>query len=339
MNHFFKFFIFRIISLIPTVLGVIVLTFIITHVIPGNPALILIGPEVNKSELIILENELGLNKPLYVQFGAYLWNLLHFNLGYSYILGHSVIYEIRTRFPASFELAIAAMVITLPIAIYTGIYAAIRSNKAGDHASRVVTLLGISMPVFWIEIIMIIVFFNILGIAPAPYGQISNSVTPPPNITGMMILDSLLSLNIPALANTLWHIMLPALGLSFAGIAVISRVVRSSMLDVLNKDYMRTAFAIGYPRNVLLNRYALKNALLPAITVTAVQIGALMSGVVLTETVFSWQGLGLLAVNAIDDLDYPVVLAVVLVSALLFVAVNFIADMLYAYVDPRIRVG
>lgn len=338
MNNFSKFIFYRLLTVIPTVLGVIVLTFIISHIIPGNPALILIGPEVNKSELIVLERELGLNQPLYVQFGIYLWNLLHFNLGYSYILGHSVNYEIDTRFPASFELAIAAMVITIPIAVYTGIYAAIRSNKAGDHAARVLTLLGISMPVFWIEIIMIIVFYVYLGVAPAPYGQISNSVTPPPTITGMMILDSLLSLNIPALANTLWHIILPAAGLSLAGIAVISRVIRSSMLDTLNKDYMRTAFAIGLPRKVLLNRYALRNALLPAITVTAIQLGALMSGVVLTESVFSWQGLGLLAVNAIDDLDYPVVLAVVLVSALLFVMANFLADILYAYVDPRVRV-
>lgn len=338
MNNFSKFIIFRLLTLIPTVFGVVVLTFIISHIIPGNPALILIGPEVNRQELIVLENELGLNKPLWVQFGIYLWNLVHLNLGYSYILGHSVNYEIATRFPASFELAIAAMVITIPIALYTGIYAAIRSNKAGDHASRVLTLLGISMPVFWIEIIMIIVFYVYLGVAPAPYGQISNSVSPPPTITGMMILDSLLSLNLAALANTLWHIILPAVGLSLAGIAVISRVIRSSMLDTLNKDYMRTAFAIGLPRKVLLNRYALRNALLPAITVTAIQLGALMSGVVLTESVFSWQGLGLLAVNAIDDLDYPIVLAVVLVSALLFVLANFIADILYAYIDPRVRV-
>ena len=326
-------------TLIPTIIGVIVLTFLLSHIIPGNPALILIGPEVNGRELKIAEAELGLNKPLYDQFLVYVTNLLHFNLGYSYILGHSVNYEIGQRFPASFELALAAMVIGVPIAIFSGIYAAIRSNKAGDHATRVLTLLGVSMPVFWIEIIMIIVFYTDLGIAPAPYGQLSNSLTPPVPITGMIVLDSLLRGNFQDFINSFSHLVLPAVGLSLAIIAVISRVTRSSMLEVLNKDYMRTAFAIGLPRNTLLNRYALKNALLPAITVTAIQAGALMSGVVLTESVFSWEGLGLLAVSAIDQLDYPVVMAVVLVSAFLFVLVNLLADILYAYIDPRVRLG
>jgi peptide/nickel transport system permease protein len=153
----------------------------------------------------------------------------------------------------------------------------------------------------------------------------------------MYILDSLLTFNFTDFLNTFWHIILPAVGLSLAGIATISRVVRSSMLDVLNRDFMRTAFAIGLPRKVIINKYALRNAMLPAITVAAIQAGALMSGVVLTETVFSWQGLGLYAVQAIDQLDYPSVMAVVLISGILFAFFNFVADLLYAYVDPRVR--
>lgn len=337
MNSVFKYIIIRILSLIPTLFGVIVITFIISHIVPGNPALILIGPEVNGPELKIIEAELGLNKPLYIQFVIYLGNLVHFNLGYSYILGHSVNSLIAQRFPASLELAIASMVVALPIALFTGIAASLRANKAGDHAARVGSLLGISMPVFWIEMVMILVFFSYLGIAPAPVGQLSVGYTYPPTITGMTILDSLLSGNLPDFVNSVWHIILPAVGLALAGIAVISRVVRSGMLEVLNKDYMRTAFAIGLPKNVIINKYALRNALLPAITVGAIQAGALIGGVVLTESVFSWQGLGLLAFNAIGQHDYPTLMAAVLVSAVIFTVVNFVADILYAYVDPRVR--
>ncbi|MEM0141599.1 MAG: ABC transporter permease [Thermoplasmatales archaeon] len=337
MKNFSRFFIFRTISLIPTVLGVLVITFILSHVIPGNPALILIGPEVNGAELKVLENELGLNKPLYVQFYIYLVQLAHFNLGYSYILGHPVIYEIDSRFPVSFELAIATMIIGLPLGILLGIYAALRSNTYADHATRVGSLLGISLPVFWIEIVFILVFFSYLHVAPAPLGELSPSLTPPYRITGMMIVDSLITGNFPDFLNSLWHIVLPAVSLSLAIIATLSRVVRSSMLEVINKDYMRTAFAIGLPRKILINKYALKNALLPTITVAAILTGGLMGGVVLTESVFSWPGLGLYAVNAIEELDYPSVMGVVLVSGLLYVLVNFIADILYGYIDPRVR--
>ncbi len=337
MNSFQKFIIYRVLTLIPTIFGVIIITFLLSRVVPGNPALILIGPEVNKQELLVLENELGLNKPLWVQFFIYLNQLVHFNLGYSYILGQSVNYEISQRFPVSFELALASLVIAIPVAIMSGIYAALRANKSGDHATRVFSLLGISMPVFWVDIVLILVFYTYLGVAPAPYGEISIGLTPPIRITGMYILDSLLTFNFTDFLNTFWHIILPAVGLSLAGIATISRVVRSSMLDVLNRDFMRTAFAIGLPRKVIINKYALRNAMLPAITVAAIQAGALMSGVVLTETVFSWQGLGLYAVQAIDQLDYPSVMAVVLISGILFAFFNFVADLLYAYVDPRVR--
>ena len=332
-----KFLILRTLSLIPTIFGIILVTFILSRIVPGNPALILIGPEVNGTELKVLEAELGLNKPLYVQFFIYLWQLIHFNLGYSYLLGQSVNYEVALRFPASLELGLASMIISLPIAVVTGIYAALRVNRAGDHASRVLSLLGISMPVFWIEIVMILIFYTYLGIAPAPFGQLSSNLTPPVRITGMEILDSLLELNFVDFFNATWHIILPAVGLSLASIATLSRVIRSSMLDVLNRDFMRTSVAIGLPKRVIVNKYALRNALLPGITVAAIQAGAIISGVVLTETVFSWQGLGLYAVQAIDQLDYPSVMAVVLISGLLFAFFNFLADIIYAWVDPRVR--
>ncbi len=337
MNSFLKFLIFRILSIIPTIFGVIVITFILSHVVPGNPARILVGPEFNQSEYQVIVNELGLNKPLYVQFYIYIVSLLHFNLGYSFLQSQSVNALIGERFPASFELALASLIISVPIAVVTGVFASLRANKAGDHASRVGSLLGISMPVFWIEMVMILVFFTDLGWAAAPDGQLGLTYIVPHSYTGMIILDSLLNFNLPDFFNSVWHIILPAVGLSLAAIAAISRVLRSSMLDVLNKDYMRTVFAIGLPKSVIVNKYALRNALLPAITVGAIQAGALMGGVVLTESIFSWQGMGLLAFQAISQRDYPTVMGVVFISAFLFTAVNFLADILYAYIDPRVR--
>ena len=337
MNSFLRFFTVRVLSLIPTIFGVILITFVLSHVVPGNPALILIGPEVDPSELKVIEAELGLNQPLYVQFFIYLRQLIHFNLGYSYILGQTVNSAVGERFPATLELAIAAMILIIPVAILSGIYASLRANKLGDHAVRVLSLLGNSIPIFFLEIVLIMIFYVYLGIAPSPYGQLSVGYIQPRTITGMTVLDSLLTGNIVDFFNALWHIALPALALATAGIAIISRVVRSSMLDVINKDYMRTAFAIGFPRNVTINKYALRNALLPAITVTAIQAGGLMSGVVITETIYSWQGIGLLSIQAIFQQHYPVVMAVVILSALAFILVNFVADIIYAYVDPRVR--
>lgn len=338
MKAFGRFLILRALSIIPTIFGVLVLTFIISHVIPGNPAIVVIGPSNlgNKTLLLHIETEMGLNQPLSTQFYDYIIQLLHGNLGYSWIQQNYVAYEIGHYFPASMELAIAAMVIGLPIAIFIGIFAALRANKPADHASRVVSLLGVSMPVFWLGFLEILVFYVYLGWAPAPLGQLGVLANNPPRITGMIILDSLLSGQFNNFVSGIAHIILPAIALSFAVIATLSRVTRSSMLEVLGKDYMRTVFAIGLPRRVIVNKYALRNALLPAITVAAIQIGALMGGVVLTETVFSWQGLGLYAFHSISNKDYPSIMGVVLVAAGLFTIVNFIADILYAYIDPRV---
>jgi peptide/nickel transport system permease protein len=337
MRGFQKFLILRTLSLIPTVLGVLILTFILSHVIPGNPALILIGPEVNESELKIIENELGLNKPLYVQFFVYFWQLIHLNLGYDYLNGNTIGYFISFYFPPTFELALAAMLVGVPIGVVLGIFSALRVNKASDHVTRVGTLLGISMPVFWTEVVFILIFFLYLKVAPAPLGQLSLSLTPPPRVTGILVLDSLLAGNLADFVNAIWHLILPVIALSLAVFATLSRLIRSSMLDIINKDYMRTAFAIGLPRNVIINKYAFKNALLPAITVTALLTGGLMSGVVLTETIFSLPGLGYYAYASILNHDYPAIMAVVMISALLFVIVNFVADVIYGMVDPRIK--
>ena len=336
MNGFQKYLILRVLSLIPTIFGVVVITFILSHVIPGNPALIVVGPEPNPAEIKIAEAEMGLNLPIWQQFFVYVSQLAHFNFGYSYILDNPVSYEVGQHFPATIELALASLIISVPLAIVSGVYASLRPNKLGDHAVRVLSLLGLSIPVFFLGTVMILVFYVDLGIFPAPLGQIGTQFTPPIHITGLYILDSLLTFNFPVFVNALWHIVLPALALALGGIAALSRVLRSSMLEVLNKDYMRTVFAIGLPRKIIIRKYAFRNALLPSITVAAVQTGALMSGVVLTETVFSWPGLGLLSFDSILMLDYPTIMAVILISGILFALFNFVADILYAYIDPRV---
>ena len=327
---------YRALASVPTILGLVVLTFVISHMIPGNPALTVIGPERNPQELQILEQEMGLNKPLYIQFYNYLAGLVHGNLGYSFIQQQSVSSLVASRFPASLELAIASVLIGIPVALFLGLWTALRVNRPEDHAVRVFSLLGISMPVFWVGTELILVFYSFFHLLPAS-GQLDPALSPPTTITGMYILDSAFTGNFPDLVSSLSHIVLPALTLSIFTIAFLSRIVRSGMLDVLGTDYIRTSAAIGLPRNVIVNKYALRNALLPAITVGALTVAGLIAGVVLTETVFGWIGLGYLAFQSIEGPDYPSLIAVVLISGFLFVIANFIADILYAVVDPRVR--
>ena len=326
---------YRALAAVPTILGLITLTFVLSHIVPGNPALVIIGPEVNAQELKIAEAEMGLNKPLYIQYFDYLGNLFHGNLGYSYVLSSPISTAILGRFASSIELAIAAIAVGIPIALFLGIATAKRVNKPFDHAVRVLSLLGISMPVFWLGEMEILLFYLYLRILPAS-GEINPLLNTPNHITGMFIVDSALTGNLADLISSLRHIILPALALSIFLIAFMSRIVRSGMLEVLGTDHIRTAAAIGLPTEVVVYKYALRNALLPAITVAAIYTAGLMGGVVLTESVFGWPGVGWLTYYAIQNLDYPTIMGVVLLSGILFVVMNFIADILYAVVDPRV---
>lgn len=332
---FAKYMGYRALASVPTILGLVLLTFVISHLIPGNPALTVIGPERNPQELQVLEQEMGLNKPLYIQFYDYLAGLVHGNLGFSYIQQQPVSSLVASRFPASMELAIASVAIGVPVALLLGLWTALRVNRPEDHAVRTFSLLGISMPVYWVGTELILVFYSYFRLFPAS-GQLNPTLAPPRTITGMYILDSLLTGNFTDFTNSLWHIVLPAIALSIFTIAFLSRIIRSGMLDVLGTDYIRTSAAIGLPRSVIVNKYALRNALLPAITVAALTVAGLIAGVVLTETVFGWLGLGYLAFQSIEGPDYPSLIAVVLISGFLFVIANFVADILYALVDPRV---
>lgn len=326
---------YRVLQSIPTILGLIVLAFVISHLIPGNPAFTVIGQQIDPQELRIIEQEMGLNKPLYIQFYDYIAGLAHGNLGYAYTLSQPVSSLIASRFPISFELAFASMLIGFPIAFFLGLWTALRVNRPEDHAVRVSSLLGISMPVFWTGTMLILVFYVLLKVLPAS-GQLDPLLTPPTHISGMYILDSALQGNFADLVSSLSHIVLPAVALAIFIIAFISRILRSGMLDVLGTDHIRTAAAIGLPRNVIVNKYALRNALLPVITVSALIVAGLIAGVVLTESVFGWIGLGYLVYQGILNSDYPLVMGVVLMSGLLFVVANIVVDVLYAIVDPRI---
>lgn len=293
------------------------------------------GQHATTEQIEALREELGLNDPLYVQFGRFLWDILHGDFGRSLMTRAPVAQEIFSRFPATIELALAAMLIAATVGIIVGVIAAVKQYSLFDYLSMIGALAGVSMPIFWLGLMLIIIFAVNLGWLPVA-GRIDIGLEPQ-HITGFFILDSILTRNWPALVSALKHLVLPAVALACYSMAIIARMTRSTMLEVLRQDYIRTARAKGLSETSVVYKHALRNALIPVVTVIGLQTGMLLSGAVLTETVFSWPGIGSLLVNGILAADYPLVQATVIVIASVFVIVNLIVDILYVYLDPRIR--
>jgi len=294
-----------------------------------------LGQHATTEQIEALREELGLNDPLYVQFGRFLWDILHGDFGRSLMTRAPVAQEIFSRFPATIELALAAMLIAATVGIIVGVIAAVKQYSLFDYLSMIGALAGVSMPIFWLGLMLIIIFAVNLGWLPVA-GRIDIGLEPQ-HITGFFILDSILTRNWPALVSALKHLVLPAVALACYSMAIIARMTRSTMLEVLRQDYIRTARAKGLSETSVVYKHALRNALIPVVTVIGLQTGMLLSGAVLTETVFSWPGIGSLLVNGILAADYPLVQATVIVIASVFVIVNLIVDILYVYLDPRIR--
>lgn len=325
----------RLMWAIPTLIGVSLLVFLLIHMIPGDPAQIMLYPKGTPEEVEALRHELGLNNPLTVQYLDWVKNAILFDFGNSIVNGNSVVSEIASRFPATVELALAAMLLAVSVGIPLGILAARKKNTIIDYLCITISLGGVSIPVFWLGLMFIYIFSAILGLLPVS-GRITMGMEVN-EITGLYLLDSILSSNVKAMWDAIKHLILPALALATIPLALIVRITRSSMLDVLSEEYMKTAKAKGIPNRLVIYKHALRNALIPVITVLGIQVGSLMGGSILTETVFSWQGLGSLVVSSINERDYPVIQGVVFLAALFMVVVNLIVDVLYAYVDPRIR--
>jgi peptide/nickel transport system permease protein len=327
----------RLLSLLPVLLGITLLVFLFLHLIPGDPALVMVGERATPQQVEALRERLGLNEPLPVQYLKFLGGLLRFDLGNSIISGIPVAQEIRNRWPASFELAVASMLFAVMISVPAGIIAAVRKDKWADNAAMSVSLIGVSMPVYWLGLLLIYLFAVFLGWLP-PSGRIGvdQGFAFQP-ITGFFVLDAILQLNFVALGDVLSHLVLPAIALGTIPLAIIARITRSAMLEVLSQDYIRTARAKGLVERWVILKHALKNALLPVITIIGLQFGTLLSGAILTETSFSWPGIGSWIYQGILARDYPVVQGGVVFVSVTFVLVNLLVDLSYAFFDPRIQ--
>lgn len=327
----------RVIAAIPVLLGVSILVFIGMHLIPGDPAQVLLGDKGTPEELAQLHRDLGLDQPIYVQYARFLERAVRGDFGRSYRTRRPVMQDIAQAFPLTVELAVGAMVLASAAGLLAGVISGSHQNSLFDSAVMVLVLAGVSTPVFWTGILLILLFGVNLGWLPLS-GVISDTVTLQ-RVTGSRLLDSVLTQNWAALWSVVLHLLLPVLTLGSVAMASIARLTRSSMLEVLREDYVRTAYAKGSARARVLYSHALPNALIPVITIIGLQIGGLLSGAVLTETVFSRPGLGRLAVTSILFRDYATVQAVVLVTSAIFVLLNLAVDVLYGSVDPRIRYG
>lgn len=327
----------RILSLIPVLFGITLLIFAFLHLIPGDPATILLGERATPEQVAILRSQLGLDRPLPLQYLTFLGNVLRFDLGNSIISGIAIANEIRTRLPASFELALSAILIALTLGIPAGILAAVHKNSWLDNLTMSSSLVGVSMPVYWLGILFIYVFsVNLQWLPPSGRISIEAGFTFQP-ITGFYLLDALLQLNFTLLRDVIAHLILPAFTLATIPLAIIARITRSAMLEVLSQDYIRTARAKGTPESLVILRHALKNALLPISTVTGLQFGTLLGSAILTETIFAWPGIGSWIYEGILSRDYPVVQGGVIFVAVIFVLLNLLIDISYAFFDPRIQ--
>jgi peptide/nickel transport system permease protein len=325
----------RLVHAIPVLWGVATVVFLALHLIPGDPAVALAGEKASVQEIEQIREALGLNRPLPQQYVEFLAKAATLQFGRSIRTGGDIRAELANNFPPTIELSVAALVIALLIGLPAGIIAAIHRHSLVEYVTMVLSLLGICMPVFWIGLMLIYWLGARAGWFPLS-GTLSTTVDVP-SVTHFYTLDALLSGDAGRLLDVLWHLALPALTLSTVTMAIVSRMSRSSMLEVLSAEYLVTARAKGLREQLVVLRHALKNALIPVVTVVGLQLGALLSGAVLTETVFGRVGIGRYIVTGITSRDYPVVQGTVLLIAMFVVVINLLTDVLYAALDPRIR--
>jgi peptide/nickel transport system permease protein len=316
-------------------LGVSILVFFGMHLIPGDVAQLLLGDKGTDADLQRMRHQLGLDQPVYIQYFRFLGGALQGDFGESIRTRQPVIWEIEQALPVTVELSLAALVFAVVAGLLIGVLAARFPHSALDTGSMVGVLVGVSMPVFWTGILLLIVFGGILGWLPLG-GVLDGSLTVR-RITGAPLLDGVLTGSWPIVWSAGRHLVLPALALGATAMAAIARMARSTMLDVLGLDFIRTARAKGLAERRVVSRHALRNALLPVVTLVGLQLGLLLSGAVLTETIFALPGLGRLAITSVLARDYPMVQGVVLIAAGVFVVANLLVDVLYVYLDPRVR--
>jgi len=321
--------------LIPVLLGTSIIAFSLIHLAPGDPARTMAGEHASQRVINAIREKYGLDKPLYIQYGIWLNDVLHGDMGRSIVSNEYVTKEIFDRFPNTFELTLFSMILAIVIGTMAGIISASRQYSTLDYTFMGIALFGVSMPVFWLGIMLMMIFGVFLRWLPI--GGRINIVIHFRRITGFYILDSIITGNFAGLISTLRYLILPSAALATIPMATIARVTRSSMLEVLRQDFIRTERAKGLSERVVIYKHAVRNAMIPVITVIGLNFGLLLAGAILTETVFAWPGIGRYVVNAVRMRDYPAVQGCVLFFAFVFVIVNLITDIIYVYIDPRIH--
>jgi peptide/nickel transport system permease protein len=325
----------RVIGLFPVLFGITLLVFFLIRMIPGDPAVVMLGEKARAEDVARVREQLGLNEPLYKQYFLFMGQLLRGDLGTSIIHKTKVSFDLKNRLPATIEIVFLAMLIGVTAGVSIGVVSAVKRNSAFDVIGMIGSLLGVSMPIFWLALILIYELAVNNRILP-PSGRLDAAILLDRR-TGFILVDTLLAGNIAAFRNAAWHLILPSFVLSLVIMPPLVRITRACMLDVLNADYVRTARAKGLDEQVVIVKHALRNALLPVVTVIGGQLGGLLGGAILTETIFSWPGMGTWTYQAILGRDYPIVQASVLVSATIYVFVNLFVDLLYTVLDPRVR--
>jgi len=320
--------------------GVVVVAFLVAHMVPADPLAAVLSEHATKDPAVreAYMKRWGLDRPVHEQFVRYLANVLRGDLGESFTTRRPVVQDLRQFLPGTVELAMAALVVSVVFGVPLGIWAAVRHNSWVDHLTRVLSLIGAASPIFWTGLIALHVFYYRLEWAPGP-GRLDTHMQMPVAVTGFTLVDTLLAGDMERFASALRHTILPALVLGWFIMGIVSRTMRAALLEVLAADYVRTARAKGLGEVLVVGGHALRNALIPVVTVTGLNFASLLSGAVLTETVFAWPGIGRYAVTAAVRLDYPGILGVTMITAIVYLAVNFVVDVLYGVLDPRIRVA
>lgn len=326
----------RVLMMVPVIIGVFVLAFLLARVVPANPALMVVGLQSTPADLHAEEVALGMNLPVWEQLWRFVLAALHGHFGASIVTGHAVLADLSERFPATLELTVASIVIAIIVAVPLGTLSALHKDSWVDWIAHVFSLSGVSMPLFWLGLILIMVFYSVLHIAPTPLGDLGVIYSPPPPITHIVLLDALLEGQWAVFWSALGQLVLPALALSTGTIAILVRMLRASMLEVMRQDFIRTARAKGAGAWRIYMVHAFRNALVPVVTIFGLQVGYLLGGTVLVETVFNWPGVGAYVTSAILAGDYAPVETFALLSALLYSVINLCVDIANAAIDPRI---
>ncbi|WP_270933921.1 ABC transporter permease [Falsiroseomonas oryzae] len=329
----------RMAAALPTLAGVVVVTFLLARALPGDPAAYFAGPAATREAVEQIRAALGLDRPLHEQFLLYLRDLARGDLGVSITTGQPVLHDILARLPASAELTLLGLLFAATVGITLGVLAALKPNGWLDNACRVVATLGVCLPAFFTGLLLIYVFYYLLGWAPAPLGRLDAFSSPPPYVTGFFLVDSLLAGDAETFVSAAQQIALPAIALGIFAVAPIARITRGSMLAVMGSDFIRAARAHGLSRRKVVVAYALRNALLPVVTTLGMVFSFLLGANVLVEKVFAWPGIGSYAVEALLVSDYAPVQGFVMTMGFLYVLLNLAIDLLYRVIDPRVEVA